>query len=303
MRVKKVILFFIILAVIVIAVFVYISYTLRPYRLRISTTTSLYATGLLDYLADAFVEKVRKNIIIDFTAVGSGQALKLASQGDVDAVFSHAPNLEIEYIQQGVIVNRTFIAYNYFVIVGPADDPANIKNCTPEETFKRIYDAGERGEATFVSRGDNSGTHQREFLLWKLANLTVPSGKSWYIETGQDMTNTLLISNEKKAYTLSDIGTFLKLKIDGSIPNLEILVAQGDVLINIYCAYIVNATMFPHVKADLAWEFISFVASDEGQDLIASYGVDKYGQPLFYPAHGREKYLEQMWNWLISLYE
>ncbi len=267
--------------------------------LRVSTTTSLYATGLLDALADAFKAKTG-NIVVQFIPVGSGAALELAKHGDVDMVFVHAPNLEVQYIVDGVLTNGTIIAYNYFVIVGPKEDPANINGTSPIEAMKKIYFAGENGTTEFISRGDNSGTHVRELILWNLAGLNA-SGKSWYIETGTGMSNTLLIANEYGAYTLSDIGTYLKLKKEGRLPNLEALVTDGDILINVYSAYLVNSTMYPSVKVDLAMEFINFVRSDEGQDIIANFGVSEFGTPLFYPAKGKEDELKEDWNWLSNM--
>jgi len=292
-----------ILAVIIIIVVAvaYSSYQIYQERitLRISTTTSLYATGLLDKLADEFRKK-GTNIIVQFIPVGSGAALRLAAQGDVDMVFVHAPNLEKQYIESGVLVNGSIFAYNYFVIVGPPDDPAGIGGTSPAEAMIKIYNAGEEGKAKFVSRGDNSGTHQRELLLWKLVGLNA-SGKPWYIETGTGMSDTLLVANEQNAYTLSDIGTYLKLKGQGRLPYLEILVDQGDILINIYSVYIVNPQKFPHVKYKLAKAFLEFVISDEGQDIIASFGVEEFGQSLFYPARGKVEELQDMWNWLANL--
>ncbi|MHA1616190.1 MAG: substrate-binding domain-containing protein [Candidatus Njordarchaeales archaeon] len=269
-------------------------------RLLVSTTTSLYATGLLDELGSAFMKK-HPYVSIQFIAVGSGAALRLAAQGDVDMVLVHAPNLEIEYIQNGIIINKTIFAYNYFIVVGPIDDPANISGLSdPIEAIKRIYNACESGLTLFVSRGDLSGTHQRELLLWKLAGLD-PRGKPWYIETGSGMAETLLVANEKNAYTLSDIGTFLKFSKDGKLPYLASLVAGGRILINIYSAYIVDPNKYPHVKYDIAKEFLLFLISDEGQNIIKNYGVKDYGQPLFYPAKGKLEELEEYWLWLADM--
>ncbi len=270
----------------------------RPTALRISTTTSLYGTGLLDFLKMKF-EDNHNGVDLQFIAVGSGAALELAARGDVDMVLVHAPNLEYDYSKRGVIVNGAIFTYNYFVIVGPEDDPAGVRGADPIEAMERIYNACEWGEAIFVSRGDNSGTHQRELLLWKLANLT-PFGKDWYRETGTGMTETLLYADQENAYTISDTGTYLKLKKEGRI-SLVCLVSEGKVLLNIYSVYLVNATMFPHINSGWAGKFREFLVSDEGQGLIESYGVDIYGEPLFYPIKGREDYLREAWIWFVQL--
>lgn len=288
--------------IVLVAGIIYSSYyyylSQQKITLKISTTTSLYATGLLDKLADEFSKRV-PNVILQFIPVGSGAALRLAAQGDVDMVFVHAPNLEKQYIESGVLVNGSIFAYNFFIIVGPPEDPAGINGTSPVDAMVKIYEAGEEGKAEFISRGDNSGTHQRELLLWKMAGLNA-FGKPWYIETGTGMSDTLLVANEHGAYTLSDIGTFLKLKSEGRLPYLEILVDQGDLLLNIYSVYLINPQMFPHVKYDLAKEFLEFVISDEGQDIIANYGVNEVGQPLFYPARGKLRELKEKWDWFAN---
>ncbi len=295
---KKAVILIAIVAVFVVGGY-YIYGSPKGIILKVSTTTSLYATGLLDALADAFKAKTG-NIVVQFIPVGSGAALELAKHGDVDMVFVHAPNLEVQYINDGVLTNGTIIAYNYFVIVGPKDDPANINGSSPIEAMKKIYFAGENGSAKFISRGDNSGTHVRELTLWSLAGLNA-SGKPWYVETGTGMSNTLLVANEYKAYTLSDTGTYLKLKKEGRIPNLEALVTNGKILINIYSAYLVNSTIYPNVKVDLAEKFINFVRSNEGQEIISNFGVSEFGVPLFYPVKGKESELRDDWYWFANM--
>lgn len=249
--------------------------------LRVSTTTSLYATGLLDKLAEEF-KKEHPNVVIQFIAVGSGEALRKASQGDADMVLVHAPGLEKEYMDKGVIIERKIFAYNYFIIVGPKDDPAGIRNLDPITAMKKIYMAGEKGLAIFVSRGDNSGTHERELFLWSMAGLN-PEGKGWYKDTGSGMAQTLMVANNMPAYTLSDIGTFLKLK--DKLTQLDILVSKGDIMFNIYSAYIVAKSP----NRDLAREFINYLISSEGQKIIGNYGVKDFGQSLFYPASSKPK--------------
>ncbi len=265
--------------------------------LHVSTTTSLYATGLLEELAERFKE-THPNVVVQFIPVGSGEALRRAANGDADMVFVHAPSLEKQYIESGILIDGKIIAYNFFVIVGPASDPAGIKDLSPVDAFRKIFSAGESGNALFVSRGDNSGTHVKELSLWKKAGLN-PQGRNWYIESGTGMSDTLLIANEKNAYTLSDIGTYLKLKAEDRI-DLVALVAGGDELLNIYSVYIVNPEKIEGVNYEAAKAFHDFVASDVGQEIIAGYGVKEYGQPLFYPAKDKTGWLKIMWEKLSS---
>jgi len=295
---------FLVIAVVLIAIIavgVYWYYALnQKIVLKATTTTSLYATGLLDKLAEEF-HKRHPNVIIQFIAVGSGEALRRAAMGDADMVFVHAPSLEKQYIDQGVLVDWGIMAYNTFIIVGPQNDPAGIKRLNdPIEAFRKIYETGESGRALFISRGDNSGTHVRELAIWKLAGLD-PHGRSWYIESGTGMSQTLMIANEKNAYTLSDIGTYTKLKKEGDIPYLEIMVDKGTYLLNVYSVYIVNPNKYPNVNYKYAKMFRDFVLSREGQEIIASYGVKRYGEPLFHPSMGREEWLREQWQRLVSL--
>jgi len=229
-----------------------------------------------------------------FIAVGSGEALRRAAQGDACMVFVHAPSLEIEYIRQGILVDGKIFAYNYFIIVGPPEDPANVREAeNAVDAFRRIYEAGEQGKAIFVSRGDNSGTHVKELSLWEMAGLD-PRGKPWYKETGSGMAETLMVASELGAYTLSDIGTFLKV----SPPGLEILYANSTELINIYSVYMVAGCT--GAQAEAARSFIAWIVSPEGQEFIGQYGVEEYGQPLFYPALGKEDELRAIWEQLAG---
>ena len=265
-------------------------------RVRAATTTSLYATGLLEFLADKFSEK-QPGISLDFIPVGSGEALRKAELGDACLVFVHAPSLEKKYISKGVISDRRIFAYNYFIVAGPASDPAGIRDSeSPIEAFIKIYEAGERGEAVFVSRGDSSGTHVRELSLWDKAGLD-PRGRSWYMETGSGMGHTLLVANEKRAYVLSDLGTYLKFKKEGKISNLELLYQGGSELINVYSVYLVSSCTGR--ERALAVSFMDFVSKD-AQSLIAEYGINKFGQPLFRPAEGNLEQLEKFWEMLAS---
>jgi len=250
--------------------------------LRVTTTTSLYSTGLLDLLADEF-QKRHPGVSVQFIPVGSGEALRKASLGDADAVTVHAPSLEVRYAEEGYLIDGRIFAYNHFVIVGPPDDPAGVAGADPVEAMRRIYEAGERGEAEFVSRGDDSGTHVKELSLWAAAGLD-PRGRPWYVESGSGMSQTLMLANEKRAYTLSDIGTYLKLS--DKLGELTVLLDRGEELINIYSVYLVNPDRVSGVNHRLAREFADFLVSEEAQDLIGSYGVKEYGRPLFHPARG-----------------
>jgi len=261
-----------------------------------STTTSLYATGLLDVLAGEYTAET--GVKVSFVAVGSGEALERAARGDACMVFVHAPSLEKRYLEEGVIEGGRIFAYNYFIIVGPASDPAGVSEARDAvDAMRRIFEAGERGEAVFVSRGDMSGTHVRELLLWRLAGLD-PEGRPWYVKTGQGMGETLVVAAEMGAYTLSDTGTFLKYLREGRVPGLDGLYTGDKLLINVYSVYI--ASHCSGEEREWAQAFADFVAGPRGQEIIASYGVEEYGEPLFYPAAGREAELMRAWEWLAS---
>ncbi|MCS7136553.1 MAG: substrate-binding domain-containing protein [Nitrososphaerota archaeon] len=248
--------------------------------LRVTTTTSLYNTGLLDKLAEAFKQK-NPEVSIHFIAVGSGEALRRAAQGDADIVISHAPNLEKQYLDDRTLKLGGILAYNYFIVVGPSDDPAGIAGMDPVSAMARLYETGESGKVMFVSRADKSGTHVRELMLWSLAGIT-PSGRAWYLELGVDMAQALMVANEKRAYILSDVGTYLKFK--NRLGELRPLIEKGDVLINIYSVYVVNKTKVPGVNEKLAEAFVNFILSEEGQKIIGDYGITEYGEPLFFAA-------------------
>ncbi len=268
----------------------------RVVRVKITTTTSLYATGLLEYLAQNF-KKEYSNVELDFIPVGSGEALRRAADGEACMVFVHAPSLEKEYIVKGVLEKGHIFAYNYFIIAGPPNDPADVKNSrSVVEAFKKIYSAGEKGFAKFVSRGDNSGTHVKELSIWEKTGLK-PQGRTWYLETGSGMAQTLIVADEEKAYVLSDIGTYLKFKKEGKIPNLEILYTNDTELLNIYSVYLVSSCS--GVERDVAEKFLEFVIT-KGQDLIGEYGLNEYGQRLFNPAINDIEWLKEMWNVLSS---
>jgi tungstate transport system substrate-binding protein len=262
----------------------------EPVILKLATTTSLYDTGLWDYLEPIFEE--RYNADLQITAVGTGNALAYGRNGTVDAVAVHDPAQEADFIAGGYAINamvnntsaaRVTWAYNYFIIVGPESDPAGIGggNLTAVEAFQKIHNAGAADPDTvkFVSRGDNSGTHGKEKALWKAAGYNYTAdieGQDWYFETGQGMGATLTIANEKEAYTLTDKGTYLAYK---SGLDLVTLLDTGGDLLNVYSVMICKNGVQP----EMAQNLVTFLRSPDTQALIAGFGVPEYGQPLFYP--------------------
>ena len=252
-------------------------------RLVVATTTSLYDTGLLDVIEDSFEERYPINIY--FISVGTGLAIEHARRGDADLVLVHDPARELPFLEEGYGVCRKIIAYNFFAIVGPADDPAGIEGLSPPQALAKIAEAGRRGACKWVSRGDESGTHAKEKWLWRGAGFDWETIKSeaWYMEAGTGMGKTLQIANEKSAYTLSDLGTYLKYYKEGLI-LLEALVIEGKELLNVYSVIAVNPSLYPKANFEGAIKFIKFLISDEGQKIIGEYGKEIYGESLFQPA-------------------
>jgi tungstate transport system substrate-binding protein len=243
----------------------------------LSTTTSTQDSGLLDVLIPMFERQT--GYLVKTISVGTGQALALAARGEADVTLAHAPALEEKYVGEGKMLNRRLVMYNDFVIVGPTEDPARVKG-RPKATdaLKRIAET----KATFVSRGDKSGTHSVELALWKAAGLT-PSGP-WYIESGQGMGQTLGIANERKAYTITDRATYLAFQ---KRITLLVLVERDRPLLNIYSVMEVNPANGPRVNAAGGKAVADFMVSSEVQAVIRTFGVDRYGQPLFVPIAGR----------------
>jgi tungstate transport system substrate-binding protein len=243
----------------------------------LSTTTSTQDSGLLDVLIPMFERKTGYSV--KTISVGTGQALALAARGEADVTLAHAPALEKKYVGEGKMLNRRLVMYNDFVIIGPTEDPARVKGL-PKATdaLKRIAET----QATFVSRGDKSGTHSLELALWKAAGLT-PSG-SWYLESGQGMGQTLGIANERKAYTITDRATYLAFQ---KRITLLVLVERDRPLLNIYSVMEVNPANGPRVNAAGGKAVADFMVSPEVQAVIRTFGVDRYGQPLFVPIAGR----------------
>ena len=252
-------------------------------RLRVATTTSLYDTGLWEYLEPMFEEKY--GVELDVMCAGTGKALEYGRRGDVDVIVVHSPTQEEQFVAEGYGIRRVPFAYNYFIIVGPPGDPAGIKDLSPDGAFKRLM---ESGRGSFVSRGDDSGTHSKEKNIWAEAGYdyqAVQNAGTWYIEAGAGMGPTLMMASEKEAYTLTDMGTYLAYK--GKL-ELVPLVVQGSLLLNVYSAIAVNPQMVPETKVDMANNLISFLTSPEIQELIGDYGVREYGIQLFAPCAGAE---------------
>lgn len=254
----------------------------KSHSVILSTTTSTQESGLLDALVPLFEKKTGYSV--KTISVGTGQALELAAKGDADVALVHAPSLEKKYIAAGKLTNRRLVMYNDFVIIGPKADPARIGSL---KSAAAAMKAIERDKARFVSRGDNSGTHNLEKSLWKAAGIQ-PQG-SWYIESGQGMGATLAIAQERDAYTLTDRGTYLALQKRVTLPTL----VHGDrTLLNIYSVIEVNPANGPRVNQAAGKAFADFMVSAEAQNLITSFGVEKFGQALFVPiADKREEEL------------
>ena len=245
----------------------------------LATTTSTQDTGLLDVLIPIFEKHT--GYFVKTIAVGSGQAMAMGQKGEADVLLVHSPDAEKTFIAEGLGVNRRLVMHNDFVIVGPSADQAKIKNTkSVAEALKLIASA----EALFISRGDNSGTNAQEKKLWKAAAIN-PEGQKWYQQTGLGMGQTLNVTAEKKGYTLTDRGTYLAMKKN---LNMDILVEGDAALLNIYHVMEVNIAKWPKVNAAGAKAFADFMLSKKTQGIIKSFGVDKYGSPLFFPDAGKK---------------
>jgi tungstate transport system substrate-binding protein len=266
-------------------IIIYLDQTRGKETLVISTTTSLYDTGLLDKIKETY-ESVNTHIILAFISAGTGIALENARNGDADMILVHSPSQEFPFMNASYGVNRKIFAYNFFTIVGPADDPAGINGTTPTVALQKILQYGRLHNTTiWVSRDDLSGTNTKEISLWSQAgyNYTEIRDEAWFVSSGSGMGTTLNMANQLNLYTLSDIGTYLKYSSGGLI-SLKQLIAEGQNLLNVYSAIAVNSTTVPSVKFQESMEFIQWIVSSSGQDIIANYGVSDYGQPLFFPA-------------------
>ena len=253
-------------------------------KLLVATTTSLYDTGLLNYLEPKFESLY--NVDLQITSQGTGKAIEIAKKGDADVLLVHSPSQELAFVKDGFGINRRSFASNYFMIVGPANDPAGIANMTPENAFTTLIVKGTNNTAgvIFVSRGDASGTHTAEQKIWSNAkfNYTMNVSKSgnWYVEAGKGMGETLQMASEKGAYTFTDEGTYLSYK-----NNLKLvpIITKGSSLLNIYSVMTVYNDKQPAEKIKMANNFVNFLISNQTQNDIGIFGVDKYGKSLFTP--------------------
>ncbi len=248
-----------------------------PQDLRLATTTSTCDTGLLDVLNKKFEEE--NNVKMLVVCEGTGKAIATGELGAADVVMVHAVQAELKAVANGSFINRTYMMYNYFVIIGPENDPAGIKNASnATDAFSRIA----AKQSPFISRGDDSGTDKMEKSIWKAANI-IPGG-GWYLSVGKGMAETITTADIKKGYTLSDRGTYLAMK--NKIQLKLLFESDQKYLFNPYHVMAVNPAKFPNVKYDLALKYINHVTSPQGQDIIGNYGKDKYGEVLFMPAAG-----------------
>lgn len=242
----------------------------------LATTTSTQDSGLLDVLVPLFEKK--SGYTVKTIAVGTGQALTLGDRGEADVVLVHAPDLELQFLAKGNLINRRRVMHNDFVLVGPPADPAGVKG--KKNAAEALRSVAERG-AVFLSRGDQSGTHTKEKSLWKAAGIAAKG--PWYIESGQGMGATLTIASEKGAYTLADRATHLAFK---RRIQLMVLLEGDPALLNIYHVLEVSQARYPRVNAAGGKAFADFVLSAEAQQMIKTFGVEKYGEPLFFVGGG-----------------
>ena len=269
-------------------------------HLTVSTTTSLYDTGLLDIIAERF--KKEHGIEMQFIPKGTGAAIQDAKNGVCDVIIVHAKSRELEFMEEGYGVNRKVFAYNFFVIVGPKDDPAGIKGLPPVEALKKIAKAGREGKAIWITRDDGSGTNTKEINLWKSAGYDYSEIKNerWIYGTGTGMGETIRVVDNKNAYTLADTATYLKYSKEGIIKNLDVLVDSGSELINIYSVILINPDKYNKNYED-AKLLSKWLTGEDGQKVLEEFGKEEYGEPLFKPIVGilenkREPYL----NWILK---
>jgi len=283
----------VILAVIVVIALVgAVWYFNRPVagktQLIVSTTTSFFETGFLSTLKKSF-EAQYPQYNVSFISQGTGLALATAARGDADLVLVHAPSSEKMFLTNGTGVNRKIIAYNYFLLVGPASDPAGINGLSIVDALKKIVASGEAGTALWVSRGDKSGTNTKEIALFKLAGFDTtklvaekdPSGSPWYLSAGAGMTATLQLADQKSAYTLTDIASYINNQAKGNI-HLVQYVGPGKDMLNVYSVIVINPSMKNYRGTfDAAMIFERYLVSTDGQNLFANFGVA--GQTVFNP--------------------
>ena len=249
-------------------------------NLILATTTSTQDSGLLDELIPIFEKKT--GYFVKTIAVGSGQAMAMGSKGEADVLLVHSPAAEKKFMADGNGVNRRLVMHNDYIIVGPPSDPAKIRGMKKAaDAFRKIAASG----SVFVSRGDNSGTHAKEKDIWKAAGVKY-EGEKWYQQTGLGMGQTLSVAAEKKTYTLADRGTYLALKKN---LGMDILVEGDGILLNIYHVIEVNPKKWTKANFNGAKAFADFMVSRPTQAIIKTFGVKKYGSPLFFPDAGKKE--------------
>jgi tungstate transport system substrate-binding protein len=255
----------------------------EPSVLRLATTTSTADSGLLDAILPAFEDA--SNARVDVVAVGTGQAIELGQNGDADVILVHARAREDAFVADGFGLARYDVMYNDFILVGPLDDPAGVAAAgSAAEAFAAIAQA----QASFASRGDDSGTNTKELAIWGAAGIEPSPDQGWYLSLGQGMGETLQFASESGAYTLSDRGTYLSQR--DNLPGLAILFGGNSIaenpdpaLYNPYGVIPVNPDLHEGVQSELAQQFVDWLTSVETQEVIGEYGVEQFGQPLFYP--------------------
>ncbi len=244
--------------------------------LMMATTTSTDNTGLLEYLIPHFEQET--GIVLKWTATGTGKALKLGQNCDVDVLLVHAPPAEKAYIERGFGKDRREVMYNDFVIIGPQSDPAGIKGKSISDALAAV----KSHTAPFMSRGDDSGTNKKEKLLWKAAGIALPDKEAWYVQTGQGMLATINVAQEKKGYTMTDRGTYIKYQdSQGGNAPLKVLVEGNKILLNQYSVLTLDPANCPKSKYDLALKFSDWMASPSAQKRIGDFRL--LGQKLFIP--------------------
>jgi tungstate transport system substrate-binding protein len=249
----------------------------RDRPLILATTTSTQDSGLLDVLVPAFGNEADRQV--KTVAVGSGEAIELGSRGEADVLLVHSPDDEEEFMASGKGGTRRLVMHNDFVVVGPPDDPAGIRGISSTAALERI---AQNGEAPFISRGDDSGTHALELKLWDAAGVR-PAG-SWYQETGQGMGATLRIADQKRAYTVADRGTYLSTE---DSTDLDVLVTGEPRLLNVYHVIDVDPGAGPRVNAAGGRAFADWIVSPAAQRMIGAFGRKEFGRPLFVPDAGK----------------
>jgi len=242
-------------------------------QIILATTTSTQDSGLLDYLLPIFEDK--HGYIVKTIAVGTGQALNMAEDGNADVLLVHAPPAEEKLMEDGYGIHRYLVMHNDFVIVGPENDPAHIQGLS---SASQAFDSINSSQSQFFSRSDDSGTHKKELFIWQEAGIS-PNG-SWYLESGQGMASTLRIASEKNAYTLTDRATYLA---NQDLLHSVILVDGDNSLLNVYHVIVVNPDKWARVNYNGAQVFASFLISESVQSQIGNFGIDRFGQSLFIP--------------------